>query len=120
VPVLQRLTSVYKLWHTYVRNFPKDMRYTLGGKIDSLFVSVLEALYLASRTPKEQKLPLVERASVRLDLLKFFLQVAWEMKALDNKKYIALSEHLVEVGRMIGGWQKHLSQVKENPARDGE
>lgn len=46
------------------------------------------------------------------------LQIAWEIKALDNKKYIALSEHLNEVGRMLGGWNKQVR--RENPALSGE
>jgi hypothetical protein len=41
-------------------------------------------------------------------LLKFFLQVAWEIKALDNKKYIRLSEKLDEIGKMLGGWLKSI------------
>ena len=40
------------------------------------------------------------------DILKFMLQIMWEINLLDNKKYIALSKHLEEIGRMLGGWQK--------------
>jgi len=39
-------------------------------------------------------------------LLKFFLRISWEIKAVDNKKYIALSERLDEIGKMLGGWIK--------------
>jgi predicted membrane chloride channel (bestrophin family) len=53
-------------------------------------------------------LPIITKASNNLDLLKFFLQIAWEIKALDNKKYIALSEKLNEMGKMLGGWRKQL------------
>jgi len=34
----------------------------------------------------------------------------WETKSLDNKKYIALSEELNEVGRMLGGWYGQLKK----------
>ena len=54
---------------------------------------------------------------MKLDLLKFFLQISWEIKALDNKKYITLSEKLGEIGKMIGGWIKGIE--KENPATKG-
>jgi hypothetical protein len=36
------------------------------------------------------------------------LQLAWDIRAIDTKKYIHLSEHLAEVGRMLGGWRKGL------------
>ena len=75
----------------------------------------LELIIIASYLGKKEKLPYVIRASTKLDLLKFFLQVAWEIKALDSKKYIMLSEGLDEIGRMLGGWHKHIIE-KENPA----
>lgn len=50
---------------------------------------------------------------------KFFLQIAWEIKALDNKKYIMLSECLNEIGRMLGGWIKGLkSKTLPNNGRE--
>lgn len=114
MPILERLIETYKIWHSYVRRFPKDLRYTLGGKIDSLFIETLEAIFMASSLGPQQKLPFLQTASVKLDLLKFFLQIAWESKALDNTKYIKLSEQLVEVGRQLGGWQKQII-IKQNP-----
>lgn len=114
LPILQKLTQAYKLWQNYVRNFPKDLRYTLGGKIDSLFIETTEAIFSASYSVREQKLPHLRQASLKLDLLKFFLQLAWECKALDNKKFVNLSEHLAEIGRMLGGWQKQIL-AKRNP-----
>ncbi len=41
-------------------------------------------------------------------MLKFFLQIAWEINAIDKNKYIALSQPLVEIGKMLGGWKKKL------------
>lgn len=95
-------------------NFPKTSRYTLGEKIDSLFVETAELAFLASYFYKAQKLPYVQKAVTKLELLKFFLQVAWEIKALDNKKFILLSERINEIGKMLGGWLRQLT--RENSA----
>jgi hypothetical protein len=80
----------------------------LGTKIDRLFIETTEYIFIASRMSKDQKLPYLQKASAKLDMLKFFLQIAWEIKSLDNKKYIILSEHLDEIGKMLGGWQKQF------------
>lgn len=117
LPVIQKLVSAYKLWHEFLPHFPKTSRYTLGAKIDSLFVETVEPVLLASHQSKEKKLPLVHKALTKLDVLKFFLQIAWEIKGLDNKKYIMLSERLDEIGRMLGGWYRQLN--KENPTTTG-
>jgi hypothetical protein len=36
------------------------------------------------------------------------LRISWEIKAIDNKKYLVISEHVQELGRMVGGWKKGL------------
>ncbi len=111
---------MYKAWQTYPRHFPKDLRYTLGAKVDALFIEILDAIFTASCLPKEQKLPYLKKAVIKLDLLKFFLRVAWESHALDNKKFVTLSEPLEEIGRMLGGWLRQIALLKENPAGRGE
>lgn len=89
-------------------NFEKDSRYTLGAKIDNLFLEVIENIVKAGYSDKLEKQIFLKRGSVKLDLLKFFLQISWEIKSLDNKKYIKISEKLDEVGKMLGGWIKSL------------
>jgi len=88
--------------------FPKSSRYTLGIKIDSLFLEVIELIIKASYSDKLEKFISLKNASVKLDLLKFFLQITWEIKSLDNKKYILISEKMNEIGKMLGGWIKAL------------
>jgi hypothetical protein len=80
----------------------------LGIKIDRLFIETTEYIFIASRMSKDQKLPYLQKASSKLDMLKFFLQISWEIKSIDSKKYIILSEHLDEIGKMLGGWQKQF------------
>ncbi len=73
-----------------------------------LFTQTIEAILAAGYTPRIQKNEAVRRASAQLDTLKFFIQLAWEVQVIDHKKYAALIEPLVEIGKMIGGWQKYL------------
>jgi len=106
--LIQKLKSAYKTWHEFLPFFPKNSRYTIGQKIDSLFLETIEQIIKAGYSDKTEKLIYLKRASFKLDLLKFFLQISWEIKSLDNKKYISLSERLDEIGKMIGGWIKSL------------
>ena len=108
LPILQKASSAYKLWHETLQHFPRLERFTIGVKIDGLFSEVLEYLLLAGYSAKAQKLPIVQRATTKLDAVKFFVNIAWELKALDSKKYLGLSEPLTEIGRMLGGWRKQL------------
>ena len=112
LPILQHLIRAYKLWHEFLPHIPKDARYTLGTKIDTSLIETIEATFVASFLTRDKKLPYVQRAATKLDLAKFFLQVLWEIKALDNKKYAAISEQLNEVGRMLGGWLRQITSQK--------
>jgi len=96
------------LWHEFLPYFPKNSRYTLGTKIDSLLLDSIELIIGGSYSDKIEKLISLKRASLKIDLLKFFLQVAWEIKSLDNKNYILLSEKIGGAGKMLGGWIKSL------------
>src|SRR3989338_2845679 len=106
LPIIQKLTIAYKLWHSYWIHFDKLTRFSLGVKIDGLFIETMQNVFIASRKNREYKKIYLDKASDKLDLLKFLLQIAWETSVLDNKKYISLSQPLVEIGRMLGGWQK--------------
>ena len=117
MPIIQRFISVYKLWDELRNNFPKKSRYTLGAKIDTLFLETVESLFLGGTLSRGHKLPVLQKASSKLDLLKFFLQLSWELKILDNKKYVALSEPLNDIGKMLGGWIRNAE--KETSATGG-
>ncbi|MEK7629580.1 MAG: four helix bundle protein [Patescibacteria group bacterium] len=107
--------EIYRLWDEFKNHFTKKHKYTLGGKIDQYFLDTIELLFVASYLSKEQKIPYLKKSGIKLDLLKFLLQISWELKVLDNKKYITLSGKLEEIGKMLGGWVKGIQ--KETPLK---
>ncbi len=108
LPIIQRLIVAYKLWHEYLPKFSKDHRYTLGFKIDKLFIELIEILYQAQYISLVHKQPYLAKASSKLDTLKFFFQILWEIDGIENKKYINFSRQIDEVGKMLGGWIKNV------------
>jgi hypothetical protein len=97
-------------------HIPRLSRYTIGTKIDLLFCETLEGILLAAYSSRDQKLQHIQRASVKLDSLKFFLQLAWELRFLDHKKYPLLATPLVGVGKVLGGWMTSLkTKASETP-----
>jgi len=43
-------------------------------------------------------------------MLRVFLRLTLDVKAINQKKYITLQQALDEIGRMLGGWMKSLKQ----------
>lgn len=80
--------------------------------MDGLFVEIIESIAIASFLKRDEKQPYVRLAIRKLDTLKILLMVLWETKSLDNTKYIAVSERVDEIGRMLGGWNGQLGQTQ--------
>jgi len=114
LPVLKKLKDAYLLWYGYFPAIPKAHRYTLATKIDDLLIESIEAIAVAGFTARPDKLPHVRLAMRKLDTFKVMLLVLWETKSIDDKKYLALSQKVDEVGRMLGGWLGQLMK-NENP-----
>ncbi len=113
--IIQHLIGAYKLWHEFLPHIPKDLRYSLGTKIDRSLIETAELLFIASYLNPQEKIPYLRKANTRFDLAKFFLQILWDVGGLDIKKYILLSENLDEVGRELGGWINGLKS--KSPAK---
>lgn len=109
--VLVRTKEAYRIWHDLLIKVNRVDRYTIGARIDGTFLSLLEFIFRATFAyDKFEKLSIVSQALGKNDLLKFFLQIGWEEKVLNNKNYGELILNLDEVGRMLGGWKKNLQE----------
>ena len=106
------------MWQSFIPHFPKGSRYTLGSKIDDVFLLAIEYCFLASYSPLSEKLPLIDRAISRTDLIKLLLLLAWESKCLDTNKYVPLGESLDEIGKMLGGWRRQIQNKTPEISRE--
>ncbi|HEY4505722.1 MAG TPA: four helix bundle protein [Candidatus Paceibacterota bacterium] len=110
LPLLQKLKGTYLIWYSYYQILPKIHKYSLGQRIDGLFVESIEAVSIASFLSPLEKHPYVRLAIRKIDTLRILLMVLWETKSIDDKKYIALSVKIDEIGKMLGGWNGQLTK----------
>lgn len=103
-----KLKDSYGTWQNYVAHFPKSHRYTLGAKIDEIFLSAIEFCFIASYSKEAEKMLFVDKAISRVDLVKLLLQLSWENKCIDTNKYTTLSEQLLTIGKMLGKWKQYI------------
>jgi len=120
---LEILKSAYILYQSYRNLLPKTSRYTIAETIDKYFIQTIESILVASFLDKQEKQPYIRKAIISLDTLKFLLLILWEVKGLDTKKYIGLSEPLEKAGKQLGGWHGQISSQlsqQNSPAKAGE
>ena len=105
-PIFRKTYDLYKTFYGYRADISKQDRYTIWQKCESLILEVLEAVLLAGHIGKIEKLPILESASSKLNLLRVFIRLMCDIKAIDNRKYLTLQSDIDEIGRMLGGWIK--------------
>jgi hypothetical protein len=125
-------------WINVLPHIAKGSRYTIGTRIENKFLDLLELSYVAYFTPleskpqlnniqnklnqsdfltgfaeKEKKLEKITNCILITDTLKFLISIAWEGKLISNKQYEDIGIKLEEIGKMLGGWKKSLSNPEK-------
>src|SRR3989338_3612356 len=104
IPILKKCYDLYKTFYGYRADVSKQDSYTIWQRSENTLLDILEAILFASQSSKTEKLPVLETASVKLNLLRVLIRLTKDVKAIDNKKYITLETNVDEIGRMLGGW----------------
>ncbi|MFA4998811.1 MAG: four helix bundle protein [Candidatus Paceibacterota bacterium] len=110
IPIFKKTYELYKIFYSFRNVISKQDRYTLWQRCENLILDILENILWASQLPKDEKTPILEKTSLRLNFLRVFIRLSKEIKMLDNKKYILLQESIDEIGRMLGGWLRSIRQ----------
>ncbi|MFH1855576.1 MAG: four helix bundle protein [bacterium] len=110
IPIFKKSYELYKTFHGYRNTVSKQDRYTLWQRCEHLILDILEGILWASQLPKKDKLPILEKTSLKLNFLRVFLRLCKEIKTIDNKKYVLLQEIIDELGKMLGGWIKSTKE----------
>jgi len=108
--IFKKIYNFYKIFYSYRSTVSKQDRYTIWQRCENLILDILENILFASQLSKTDKLPTLEKASLKLNFLRVFLRLMKEVKTIDNKKYILLEEIVDETGRMLGGWIKSTKE----------
>lgn len=112
LPIIYKMRQLYKAFYHYLSLFPKKDRYAIGNKCENYIIYTIELLFMASFAEIEEKKKLINSASLKFDCLKLFIRICHELRLLDDKKYLTLQKQIIEIGRMLGGWQRSLKQIR--------
>lgn len=110
IPIFKKSYELYKEFYKLRLTVPKQDRYVLWQKCESTLITVLEGILLASQQSKIEKLPTLEKTSVKLNFLKICVRLMKDVKAISPKTYIVLEANLDEIGKMLGGWIKSTKE----------
>ncbi|MDL2005824.1 diversity-generating retroelement protein Avd [Vibrio parahaemolyticus] len=91
-----------------LRQFPKNERFILCADIRNSMYSMLRLTVVASK--RYHKKTTIQDLDIELAMLKNMIRVSYDLQYIDAKKYELWSRHLIEIGKMVGGWLKSASK----------
>lgn len=106
--LVRKSYDVFKDCFALGAQLPKQVRYSLGVKLEANILDSIYLLNLASRSPKHAKEPLLLRIAAANDTVILLIRLLHDLECIELKKYLKLAERCDEIGRMIGGWIKYV------------
>lgn len=110
IPIFKKTYELYKKFYGFRNAVSKQDRFTIWQRCEGIMLDILENILSASQLCKNDKLPVLEKASLKLNFLRVFIRLMKEVKSIDNKKYVFLQEDIDEIGKMLGGWIKSTKE----------
>jgi len=98
----------FTLWLVQrVEKFPRHHRYSLGTAIENRLQTILA--HLLNAKYRNDKTSYLEQANIELEILRFQIRMAKDLKILSVKSQGFAATSMVSIGSQIGGWLKQMS-----------
>ena len=101
-PIIQQTYDLIKWYVPVLNSLPRDHHFILGDRIIRLLYETLEQL-IAARYSRE-KLPLLEKANLNLELMRYQTRLLRDFRLMDYRRYGHVSGMINNIGRALGGW----------------
>lgn len=106
--IFQKTYDFMLLMYPMVNTFPKSQRFVLAQHIENITLEILEEIIEVNSGDIKEKRGLAKKIDINIDKLKILFRIAKDLKFISVKRYGIISEKVVEIGKLLGGWQKSL------------
>ena len=91
-----------------VGKFPRNVRYGLGGRLESALTDVLESLVAAQYCRRDQRAESLHYCNLRLQSARHLLRMCHELKLVRENQYVHCASMMNDLGNQVGAWRKAL------------
>jgi len=103
-PVVEKHYQLILWMLPKIANFPKDQRFLLADRIERILLDILEMLIEAVYSKNKREILI--KVNLKLDLLRFMMRIAKDMKYVNINAYDFFCQSSIEIGKMVGGWMR--------------
>jgi len=108
LPLIHKLDEFSKDLYLLLRQIPKRDRFGIFLKIEGVFWEILELVVSAALESKTNKLPLLSKARIKVEVLKRLFRATYELNIIRDEKFLKFQSTLQEISKMINGWINYL------------
>ena len=109
LPIIQKTFDMLLWLIPKIDQFPRKQKYLLGERIERTALDFMASLQKAKYYGSKKKGKLLE-AHVIFEQFKTLVRLAVGLQLLPVQKYEYLSQFIVEIGKMLGGWMKNTDE----------
>ncbi|OGF72921.1 hypothetical protein A2W54_00070 [Candidatus Giovannonibacteria bacterium RIFCSPHIGHO2_02_43_13] len=103
-----KICKFYKKIYLLSKKIPKRDRFGIFLKIESVSIETMALILEAAFEIKPNKINLLNKARINIEILKRFFTISSELKIVSDKAYFSVEIDLQEISKMINGWIKYL------------
>jgi hypothetical protein len=106
--LVHKVFDFYKKIYLISLKIPKRDRFGIWLKIENICLEIIDCIIAASFENKIAKLPLLNSARIKTEILKKLIRIPYELNILEKRKYLNIEFELQEISKMVNGWIKYL------------
>jgi len=100
---------IYKKYYSVHKNLPKIFRVTMGEYVMAEISQCMKLVILAnlkkSQEDYQQSIVLLKDLRSRIEILKAYFLIAWEMKFISHEFFADINDRMEEVSKEAAKWQ---------------
>ncbi|MFA5433890.1 MAG: four helix bundle protein [Candidatus Paceibacterota bacterium] len=110
---------IYKKYYSIHKNLPKIFRVTMGEyimeELSKCMKIVVMANFKKSKEDYKKSAKLLKNLRVRIEILKSYFLIAWDMKFISHQFFSDINDRLEEVSKEASSWNDWFERVLLDP-----
>jgi hypothetical protein len=113
------LLVIYKKYYSIHKNLPKIFRVTMGEYIMEELSKCMKIVVMAnlkkSKDDYIKSAKLLKNLRVRIEILKSYFLIAWDMKFISHQFFADIDDRLEEISKEASSWHNWFEKVLLDP-----
>ncbi len=105
-PIFSRTYDLLLWLIPQAQKFPRAHRFGVGERVIRLALDFQELLIAAGLSAGGRRKEMLQEADIQLAKLRQVLRLCKDLEIFNIGQYEHVAQMLVEIGRLLGGWQK--------------